>query len=46
MFKAAIRQVAGQFPNYGHLCFLAEPQGCGPHANWKRVARLLGELGL
>lgn len=44
--KVAIRQVAGQFPTYGYRRMTAELQRRDWPVNRKRVARLMGELGL
>lgn len=44
--KAAIRAVAGQFPTYGYRRVTAELGRRKLKANRKRVARLMGEMGL
>ncbi len=44
--KAAIREVAGQFPTYGYRRVTAELQRRDWNVNRKRVARLMREMGL
>ena len=44
--KAAIREVAGQFPAYGYRRVTAELQRRDWQVNRKRVARLMREMGL
>jgi transposase InsO family protein len=44
--KAAIREVAGQFPTYGYRRVTAELKRRDWTVNRKRVARLMGEMGL
>ena len=44
--KAAIRDVAGQFPTYGYRRVTAELQRRDWNVNRKRVARLMREMGL
>ena len=44
--QTAIREVAGQFPTYGYRRVTAELQRREWKVNRKRVARLMGEMGL
>ena len=44
--KAAIEEQAGQWPTYGYRRITAELHRAGWKVNHKRVARLMGELGL
>jgi len=44
--KVAIEELAGQWPTYGYRRITAELQRAGWKVNHKRVARLMGELGL
>lgn len=44
--QTAVREVVGQFPTYGYRRVAAELQRCHWSVNRKRVARVMGELGL
>ena len=44
--KAAIEEQAGRWPTYGYRRITAELRRAGWKANHKRVARLMGEMGL